>query len=654
MQTNQGLAELVYNAVHSLGGRLEEVMNGDLHIGTWLVQPGLNTISQNGITRQLEPKVMEVLVCLARHAGQTLAKEQLLQMVWKDTFVSDDALARSISEIRRAFEDDARESKVIQTVAKRGYRLIATVRPMSGNTGLAADAPQAADKVRKSIFSRNGPRIGIAIGFTAALLLALLALRPAVLRRKPAGNVEVRQIHSLAVLPLANLSNDPNQEYFSDGLTDALITDLAQVGSVNVSSRTSTMRYKATKQSLPEIARELNVDGIVEGTVQRSGDRVRITAQLIHGPSDKHLWANSYERDAGDVFALERNVTEDIAHQIQVQVTSNAHPRRAQQPLPMNAKALEAYLQGNYHVNKQGAGFGDEEKKKAAKYFEEAIAADPNFSPSYDGLVYSHELLLLGSSEDVAASRQAAEKAMEIDPDDWHARVLFAALKWIPDLDWRGAEEGYRQAIALNPNAASPRSALCILLVVLGRVDEGLRDCRIAQRLDPFDDDSALGLYLGRDYDGSITMVRMLLQRDPNVGLWRCYLFPNYVMKGMYKESIQELEQCYALYGFPEAAANIRHAFGVSGFQGAIRQWAKETEQLQVTHRAFLPGYLAQAYAILGNKDRAFYWLEQAYEHREVVSFDSGVFGLGAEPMYDPLRSDPRFKDLLRRTGLPQ
>jgi len=481
-------------------------MNGDLRIGTWLVQPSLNAISRGGITRQLEPKVMEVLVRLARHPGQTLAKEQLLQMVWPDTFVSDDVLVRSISEIRRVFEDDARESKVIQTVAKRGYRLIATVSPITANAGSAADAPKASDEVRKSIFSRRGVRIGIATGFVCAMLLALLALRSAELRRKPAGNVEGVQIHSLAVLPLANLSNDPNQEYFSDGLTDALITDLAQFGSLKVSSRTSTMRYKDTKKSLPEIARELNVDGIVEGTVQRSGDRVRITVQLIHGPSDKHLWANSYERDAGDVFALERDVTEDVARRIQAQLTTNDRPKRVQ-PLPMDAKALEAYLQGNYHLNKHGAGFGDEEKKKAAKYFEEAIVADPDFAPSYDGLVYSHELLLLGSSEDVAASRQAAEKAMEIDSDDWHARVLLAALKWTNDLDWRGAEEGYRQAIALNPNAASPRSALCILLVVLGRVDEGLRHCRIAQRLDPFDDDSALGLYLGRDYGGSISML---------------------------------------------------------------------------------------------------------------------------------------------------
>jgi len=189
--------------------------------------------------------------------------------------------------------------------------------------------------------------------------------------------------------------------------------------------------------------------------------------------------------------------------------------------------------------------------------------------------------------------------------------------------------------------------------MVLGHVDEGLRESRIAQRLDPFDSDSALGLYFGRDYDDSIAMLRTILQGDPNDGMLRCNLFQGYVMKGMYKESIQELEQCYSLFGLSEAATNIQHAFETSGYHRAIRQWAKEMEHLQATHQAFLPGSLAQAYTILGDKDRAFYWLEQAYEHREMVSFDGGVFFLGAEPMYDPLRSAPRFQNLLRRMNLP-
>lgn len=625
-----------------------EAMLSGFRVGPWLVEPGLNTVSRNDTTVRVEPKVMEVLICLARHAGESLSKEQLLQEVWPDTFVAEDVLKRCVFQLRQALEDDAREPTIIQTIPKRGYRLIAAIEWLNGTQDAAAGgrSPQAFPAV---VSAHRKWWIAGSVAGLLFLVLGAISFNRVHLWLTGASTPE---IHSLAVLPLQNLSADPAQDYFSDGLTDALITDLAQFGSLTVSSRTSTLRYKGTQKSLPEIARELNVDALVEGTVQRSGNRVRITAQLVHGPSDKHLWANSYERDARDIFALERDVTDDISRQIQARLAPSTTPQPRTQPLPMDPMALEAYLQGNYHLNKQGKGFGDEEKRTAAKHFEEAIAADPNFAPAYDGLVYSHELLLLGSKQDVAASRQAAEKAMEIDPNDWHARVLLAGLKWIPDLDWRGAEEGFRQAIALNPNAASPRSALCILLVVLGRAEEGMRECRIAQRLDPFDDDAALGLYLGRDYDGSIAMIRTLVLRDPNLGLWHCYLFPNYVMKEMHKESIQELEQCYALYGFPEAAANIQHAFGISGFQGAIRQWAKETEHLQAAHRAFLPGHLAQAYTILGDKDRAFYWLEQAYEHREMVGFDGGVFELSAEPMYNSLRSDPRFTDLLRRIGL--
>ena len=228
-----------------------------------------------------------------------------------------------------------------------------------------------------------------------------------------------------------------------------------------------------------------------------------------------------------------------------------------------------------------------------------------------------------------------------------------AVVKWMPDLDWRGAERDLRRVIALDPKSPFARSALCSLLIVLGHAEEGMRECRIAQRLDPFDEDSALGLYFGRDYDGSIAMYRTMLQKDHNVGLWRCDLFANYAMKGMFEEAVQELEQCFSLFGQSEAAAHMQRAFAVSGYRGAIRQWAQEMEHLQATHQAFLPGNLAEAYGILGDKDRAFYWLEQAYDHREMVSFDGGVFFLGAEPMYDPLRSDPRYKELLHRVGLP-
>ncbi len=210
-----------------------------------------------------------------------------------------------------------------------------------------------------------------------------------------------------------------------------------------------------------------------------------------------------------------------------------------------------------------------------------------------------------------------------------------------------------KKAIALNPNNATAYYNLCGLLIVLGRADEGLRECNIAQQLDPNNDNSSGGLFQTHHYDESIAILRLMLQRNPNDGMSHCYLFNDYSKKNMEKEAIEELAQCWSLFGFPEPASNLRHAFGVSGYLGAVRQMAKELEHLQRTEQGFFPGNLATAYTILGDKNRAFYWLEQAYEQRERVSIDGGVFFLGSDPMYDPLRSDPRFKDLLRRVGLP-
>ncbi len=639
-------------------------------------------LRKHGFKIKLQDQPFHILHILLEHPGQLVTREELQRQIWPaDTFVDfEKGLNNAIKRLRDALGDSAEQSRYIETHSRRGYRFIGSLQGSDGDSlapmarayaddgrGQISDAPQTSTNMgHRTIASlvetvteyRRAKRVWMAIAGVLgvcglAFILALLAFPNMTgLRERVFGASAVPPIHSIAVLPLENLSSDPAQEYFSDGMTDALITDLAQIASLTVISRTSSMQYKQTKKSLPQIARELNVDGIIEGTVQRSGDRVRITAQLIHGPTDRHLWANSYERDTRDVLALEQDVTEDIARQIRARLTITNRPERPQ-PWPMDPKALEAYLQGRFHYNLSGKGFGDEEKRTAAQYFEQAIAADPNFAPAYNWLALAHENLLLGSREDVAIARRAAEKGIEVDPRYSVARVSLAALKWQPLLDWRGAEQEFRRAISVDSNEAYGHSGLGILLIALGRIDEGMRECRIAQRLDPFDDDSALCLYYGRDYDGSIAMFQMLLQGDPKVGVWHCNLFPDYAMKGMHKEFIQELQQCFSLFGQSEAAANIQHGFASSGYQGAIQQWAREVEHLQAAHKAFLPGHLAEAYAILGDKDRAFYWLGQAYERREMESFDSGVFYLGAEPMYDPLRSDARFKELLRRVGLP-
>jgi TolB-like protein/DNA-binding winged helix-turn-helix (wHTH) protein len=488
----------------------------DFRVGAWLVRPSLNTVSRNGASIHLQPKVMEVLVSLARQPDEAVPKDQLLKTVWPDTFVTDDVLVGSISELRRVFEDDAREPRFIQTIPKRGYRLIAPVEPANGvpNKAAVLNSSQTGGTSMTGVSNRR-LRAGV-FALAAVLLVALVASSGKIQRWLSAASSS-SSIHSIAVLPLQNLSGDARQEYFSDGMTDALITDLAQIGSVKVISRTSSMQYKQTRKSLPEIARELNVDGIIEGTVQRSGDRVRITAQLIHGPSDKHLWANSYERDMRDTFALERDVTEEIARQVRTRLRTPSNAPLAQ-PLPVNPKALDAYLQGNYYLTRGERGFNDDEKKKAAEYFQQAIDAEPGFVPAYIGLAWAHDNRMLGSSEDAAIRREAAEKALKLDPNSAEGLQILANIKW-NDFDWSGAEKEYRQAVVLNPNSSSTHDGFSPFLGAMGRLDEGLREGLLAQELDPNEDHLSNILCMRGEYDRAIELLQRIAASHPDDGM---------------------------------------------------------------------------------------------------------------------------------------
>jgi tetratricopeptide (TPR) repeat protein len=394
------------------------------------------------------------------------------------------------------------------------------------------------------------------------------------------------------------------------------------------------------------------VDGIVEGAVQRSGDHVRITAQLIHGASDKHLWARSYERETRDVFVLERDLAGDIARQVQARLTTAKQSQLAQ-PRPMNPKALEAYLQGNFYLVRGERSLSDEVKRKAAGYFQQAIDDDPTFVPAYIGLADSHHWLMRASREDWAIRRKAAQTALALDPSSSEALVILAWMKYQHDFDWAGAEQDDRRAVALNPNSASAHDDLGTVLGLTGRLDEALKESEIAQGLDPNEDHLADTLIMRRDYDRAVAEFLRLAEIHPGEGLFRYDVYWAYLADGKKKEAVQELERACTLWGFSELAANMHGAFAVSGYRGVMREWAKYLEHLHATNQGFLPEALAAAYAALGDKDRAFYWLDQAYTYRENVSHDWGLSILKANPLLDPLRSDPRYQALLRRIGLP-
>src|SRR5215469_184117 len=648
-----------------------------LQFGPFLADFQACELRKNGRKIHLQEKPMLLLGALAAKPGEVVSREDLQKQLWPgDTFVDfETGLNAVVRKLREALADNPENPRYIETIPKRGYRFLGQVDSKGitePSVSSGQDSPNAeltsTSQGRRTIASlvetvseyRRAKHVWMiaaavfALGGLALTVVELNVLKVAGLHERAFGASGAPAIHSIAVLPLQNLSGDSGQEYFSDGMTDALITDFAQIGSLKVISRTSSMQYKQTKKSLPEIAHELNVDGIVEGTVQRSGNRVRITAQLIHGPSDKHLWAQSYERDMQDVFALERDVTEDIAGHVQERL-SQANSVSLSQPRHVDGKALEAYLQGNYHLNRYGQGAGDDEKRSAAGYFQQVIDADPNFAPAYNGLANSHLNLLWPSNQDAEIAREAAERALVLDPNLSDAHCTLAGINFAM-WNWPRAEEEYRRAIALNANSARAHDQFGFFLDAMGRMDEGWRESQMAQELDPSYDHLSDALTRRGQDDQAIAIEQMMLRRNPDDGYEHVALCKEYLRKGLYEEATIELEQAAILFGFPQTAAQSRRARAVSDYRGALRELLKGWVHLWATHQAFLPINFAEVETTLGDKDRAFYWLEQAYAHHdiEIASTDVGLEMLNTDFLLNPLRSDPRFKDLLTRVGLPE
>lgn len=621
-------------------------MDRDFHVGEWLVEPALNAVCRNGETVRLQPKVMNVLVCLAQHAGEPVSKEQLLSLVWGDTFVGDDVLKRSISELRRAFQDDVQAPSVIQTIPKRGYRLVAPVQPVSvpGQLPVAMDHP-----------SRKAPgRQKILLAVATASLLLILAGADALHKWKQSVSTGVGsiRIRSLAVLPLENLSADPEQAYFSDGMTDGLITDLAQMGSLKIISRTSSMQYRRTGKPLPEIAQELHVEGIVEGTIQRSGSRVRITVQLIEASTDHHLWANTYEGELSDAFELEKRVAEDVANQVLVRVAARNQSPPSTPSRVVDSRALEEYLQGTYDLNRFSRGSGDEELKLAADHFQRATEIDQNFALAYVGLANAHRLTIQSSNDDMQIATQSAHRALQLDPTLSEGWVSLGDLKegtW----SWEEAEADFRRAIVLNPNSAGAHERLADLLDILGKSDEGWKEYEIAQELDPNQDHLVYALFKRHEYDRATQEVLRALSNDPKDGYAHSKLFELYSAKGLYKEAIGELQQTVKLFGYADVAVKLGNTYAASGYTAAMREYAKVLEHLESTKQAFVPINIAAAYTVARDRDHAFYWLEEGYRQRGHRSAGVDFEQVGVYPLLVPLHSDPRFTNLLQRMGLP-
>lgn len=490
------------------------------------------------------------------------------------------------------------------------------------------------------------------VAILAAALAAVLWFNAGGLRDRLIGRASRVRIESIAVLPLDNLSRDPEQEYFSDGMTDALITDLAQIGSLRVISRTSSMQYKRTKKSLPQIARELNVDGIVEGTVQHEGERVRITAQLLYGPTDKHIWAQSYDRSLREVLALQNEVASAIAREINVSIMPQ-EKLRLTTARPVNLEAHEAYLKGRYYLNKRT----EEGFRQAITYFSEATQKDGNYALGYAGLADSYVLLgeysLLPAKETFSKAREAAAKALELDETLAEAHNALAGVKEDYDWDWPGAEREFQRAIELNPGYATPHQWYAELLSELGRHGEALAQIKQAQQLDPFslivNAVYADALRTAGQDDLSIEQLRKTLEIDPNFAHAHFHLGLTQLRKGAFAEAIAEFQKASNLSpNVTDYKGGLGYAYARADERSEARKLLDELKD-RSKQKYVSWFYIAAVYSGLGEKDQAFASLDRAYQQHE-----QGFVVVRREPMFDPLRADPRYGDLLRRLGLPQ
>ncbi len=514
----------------------------------------------------------------------------------------------------------------------------------------AVSAPAAsAPSSRPEVPPVSRTRLAAVAAILLAVLLALAALHFGRVRsRAPRQASAGPSIESLAVLPLENLSKDPEQEYFSDGMTEELITNLARIRALRVISRTSVMGYKGTKKPLSSIARELGVDAVVEGSVMRSGEKVRITTQLVHGATDRHLWAESYQRDLRDVLTMQTEVARAIAREIEGKLTPQDEARLSS-ARPVNPEAHELYLKGRYALNKQT----EESIRKAIDDFRQAIEKDPTFAPAHAGLADSYSSLrsVYAAPKDVMPqAKEAARKALELDDKLAEAHVSEGLVKFYYDFDWAGAEKEFQRAIELNPNLAEAHDAYAQYLAGMNRSEEAIAEVELARRLDPVSlvvlADSAWVFYCARRYDRAIEECRKALELDANFSPAYIFLGLAYEKKGRFSEAVAALEKAIQLDTSPTALEMLGGAYAAWGKKGEAKKVLDSLTE-RADRRYVCPYEIATVYVGLGDKDSAFRSLEKAVEERADC-----IPWIKADSKIDPLRSDPRYRDLMRRLGL--
>jgi TolB-like protein/DNA-binding winged helix-turn-helix (wHTH) protein/Flp pilus assembly protein TadD len=612
---------------------------------------------------RLRPRSYDVLAYLVAQAGRLVSKQELMEAVWGEVAVTDDTLVQSLMEIRRALGD---RCDVIKTVRGRGYLLEANVS-WSGErasdkqdvgyrpAGVADAPPPPVDRGPARGAARAiKRRIGTWVALAAALALGVAGSW--LWTRDRHARTLSGAIRSVAVMPFDNLSGDAQQEYFADGVTDELITQLSKIRALRVISRSSVMRLKGSHGPLKEIARQLDVDAVVQGTVVQSADRVRVTAQVTQLNPERNLWAERYDRPRGDIVMLQGTLASEIADAIRVQLTPQERTRLTR-ARPVDPDAHEALLKGRYYWTKRT----EAATQKAIAYFEQAIAKDPGEAMAFVGLSDAYLSLALSEAlqealapnEAFPKARLAAQRALEIDESLGEAHASLGHIKFQYDRDWRGAELEFKRAIELTPNYAYAHLTYALCLMWMGRVDEAIAEMMRARALDPLFPTIGpnLGLILARahQYDRAIEECRKTLEFDPAFAFAHYRLGQIYILSGRYAEAIASLKQAVALSKeSPRAMAELGLAYALHGSTGQARALIKTLQQ-RSRERYVSPFNVALIYGGLRDNDRTIAFLEEAERERS-----QSMNLLVLSPAFDGVRTDPRFTALVRHIGLSQ